>query len=666
MSELELGTDGMSSEAADKLAALTAGAAGAPTGMIHLASGDWLRVVGSFGLPGGFETARRAPARSTLAGWVISHRHPLIVTDLLADGRVPLEAPARAVGVRSYAGFPIRAPDGEIVGVCAVLDYRPRSWEAAELTHVDEGAQACTAFVAEQLARDAERQARELADRQRRFLDALLASMRTGVAACDSSGRVVFTNDAIRALCDDAGIDGSLRRALTGELLRDHEVAVARPGRGPRVLLVDAQPIIGGSGQRIGAVTAMRDVTGQRRMERFRQAELRVAEALNHAKTVAEAGPQALQALAVAMGWPLAELWLVDPDADVLVPAAQYVADDSAGFVEMPAQLRRGVGLAGTAWAGAAPTWIDDPGTAGSLISAATIHGRPPSTGLAVPIPSGDRILAVLTFFADVREDQGDGLVALLSGIAAQIGQFLERRRAEELALALARSKDEYLALVGHELRTPLTVISTYIELLREFDTAALDSDGRRMLEVMARNGATLLLIVDELLDLAALDSGHAVVAAEPVDLVATVQAALETVGPIAKAAGVLFRTELTPTRVRGDQARLRQVVTHLLDNAVRHSLPDAYVTATVTRPNPATVELTVADTGLGIPVEERHHLFRRFYRSSRTRHAGIPGAGLGLAISRAIVERHHGSIRLVPQHAPGTRIVVRLPAEPE
>ncbi|WP_433087882.1 ATP-binding protein [Dactylosporangium sp. CA-052675] len=657
LGELELSAGALSQAAADQLAALTARAAGAPAAMIHLATAGALRYAGGVGLPAQFDRQRYAPARSTLAGWVIANDHPLIVTDAELDHRVPPDAPVRAAGIRAYAGFPIRDPEGETVGVCAVLDRRPRPWTAAELTAVDEGAQACMAFVCE-------RRAREDADRQHRFLDALLESLRTGVAACDADGRLVFTNEAVRRLCGGCGADGlaatgPLRRALAGERLRGLELTVSRPGERARVLSADAEPITDRDGTRTGAVIAVHDVTERRRAERFREAELGVAGVLAGAQSAAEAGPELLRVLAEPLDWPHAELWLVDAESGVLVPAATWTAPGSPVRIRVPRLLRRGHGLAGTAWRSGERVWVHGVGAEGSLVSADAVEGPPPGTALAVPIASGGRTLAVLTGFAGAAEDPADALVVLLSGIAAHIGQFLERRRAEDLAVALARSKDEYLALVGHELRTPLTSISACVELLRDGDPDLVPE----LVAAMDRNAETLRHIIDELLDLAALDSGHAEVAADPVDLTGLVAGAVHTVSAAAAEAGVTIEAALAPdVTVPGDAARLAQVVIHLLDNAIRHSPDGGRVTVALTSPAAASVELTVADAGLGIPEDERDRLFTRFYRSTRTRDRGIRGAGLGLALSRAVIDRHHGTIRLVPQPA-GTRFVVRLPA---
>src|SRR4029453_4000084 len=127
-----------------------------------------------------------------------------------------------------------------------------------------------------------------------------------------------------------------------------------------------------------------------------------------------------------------------------------------------------------------------------SRISAQPAHSSRLHTALAIPGGDGYEPLGVLVAFADSIEDPEDEVVALMSGIAAHIGQFVERRLVEDLQRQLIRSKNEYRALIGHELRTPLTSISAYTEILRESDPAMLAEDGPALLDVVDRNTSRL------------------------------------------------------------------------------------------------------------------------------------------------------------------------------
>jgi two-component system phosphate regulon sensor histidine kinase PhoR len=286
---VEVVPGGLARSAANRLAALTARGSGAASAMIHLADGPHMRLIGGYALPVGFLPMQQVPVPLTLAGLVLHSRLPVVISDLLADSRVPSEAPARSVGIRAYAGFPVRDPLGEVVGVCAVMDYIPRDWSPMQLAAADDGAQACTAFVAERRARDAERE-------QRHFLDTLLNSLDTGVAACDPAGRLVVVN---RSLADRLGPGGAagnreewtarvpvtdpagrpvtstqlpLMRALRGEQVRGAEQALRLPDGGSRRLRVNAHPITDEQGRRLGAVSVFHDVTEARRADDLQRA----------------------------------------------------------------------------------------------------------------------------------------------------------------------------------------------------------------------------------------------------------------------------------------------------------------------------------------------------------------------------------------------------------
>ena len=208
--------------------------------------------------------------------------------------------------------------------MCCALDLRPRVWTADEMRAVDHAAEACTALFVQQLAR-------QEVERQRRFLDAILASLRVGVAACDETGRVTLTNAAMRELVGDPLPAGEvpLLRALRGEQVRDAEALVVGPDGRRRLLQMDGQPI---TDPGAGAVVTVQDVTARRRAERFRAGELAVTTALAEAATVPEAGRRILPAVAGTLGWPHAELWLVDTGPDTPSGKFGVIASVSHAF----------------------------------------------------------------------------------------------------------------------------------------------------------------------------------------------------------------------------------------------------------------------------------------------------------------------------------------------
>ena len=517
------------------------------------------------------------------------------------------------------------------------------------------------------------------------FVDALLDSLDTGVAACDTAGRLVAFN---RALTGFFGTDGAavplrdwprrfalrhhdgtpllphelpLLRALTGENVRHADVvAVDRHDR-PRWYAINAQPVHDPAGTLLGAVAAVHDVTPEVRARQYQVCKTEVLKVLAGSPDTATAAGQMLHAVGSSLGWPYLRLWLVDEVTDVLRPVADYTAPGEPA-PPLPGTFARGEGMAGLCWERGEPVWVADIHAADSPVVPAVADVAIYRAAGAVPVRSGSRVTGVLTFFTYVAQEPEPALGVLLAGIAGNIGAYLDRRRAEELTLHLAATTDEYIALVGHELRTPLTSIGSYIDLIAESADDTTIGDVRDMLEVIQRNNDRLRAIVERLLDLAALQSGHAGMARAEVDLAAIVSAAADAVRDAAGERRMTVAVEISgPITVRGDAERLRQVVDNLLDNALKFS-PDGATVETVLRADGNVAVLAVTDPGIGIPPEARPYLFRQLFRADNARHTGLPGAGLGLALSRLVVERHHGTITLDSHHESGTTVVVRLP----
>jgi two-component system, OmpR family, sensor kinase len=249
---------------------------------------------------------------------------------------------------------------------------------------------------------------------------------------------------------------------------------------------------------------------------------------------------------------------------------------------------------------------------------------------------------------------------------AARLGSSLNRmlERIEEAFAARSASEERLRLLVAdasHELRTPLTSILGYAELWRSggLDDAGDRSEAMRRLDEEARRMGVL---VDDLLLLAHLDEGRPL-ERKPVDLDRIVADAVADARAIEPDRPITL--EAAAARVTGDDSRLRQVTGNLLANARVHTPPGTPVHVVVTTTGEK-VRLEVADEGPGIDPENRDRLFERFYRADPARSRGSGGSGLGLAIVAAVVEAHHGEVRVDEPPGGGARFVVELPAAPQ
>jgi signal transduction histidine kinase len=243
----------------------------------------------------------------------------------------------------------------------------------------------------------------------------------------------------------------------------------------------------------------------------------------------------------------------------------------------------------------------------------------------------------------------------------AQRERLLQQERAHvERLRELDQIKDRLVSAVSHELRTPLTSITGYVDLLLEED--GLGDDARGFLEVVQRNAERLLRLVGDLLDLYRLDNQGLAAGAVPTELGGLVTRAVDAIRPAAMGKDIDIRLDVQPVIVDGDATRLAQAVDNVLSNAVKYTPEGGSVRVTLAE-RPGEAWLAIADDGIGIPAADRERLFERFYRSADAVREGVPGTGLGLALTREILNAHGGSIEHADGAEGGSTFVIRLPA---
>ncbi len=228
----------------------------------------------------------------------------------------------------------------------------------------------------------------------------------------------------------------------------------------------------------------------------------------------------------------------------------------------------------------------------------------------------------------------------------------------------LDRMKDEFIALVSHELRTPLTSICGYSELLlHDVVFAELPEAQLSWLEVIDRNAERLLRLVEDLLITAQTSAGNLALEIAELDIAAIIEQAVQSSRPVATTRGISlnYSTEPLPA-ADGDRVRIGQVIDNLVSNALKFTPAGGSIDVRA-YPHGSGVRIEVADTGMGIAEAEQAQLFDRFFRTARAHEEVIPGVGLGLSISKAIVEAHHGQLSLRSVEGGGTTFFVDLPA---
>jgi len=301
------------------------------------------------------------------------------------------------------------------------------------------------------------------------------------------------------------------------------------------------------------------------------------------------------------------------------------------------------------------------------------------------------RTVAIVALVAAVAGGVGGGViiagrslrpVQLITRKANEIGaQRLDERlplrgtgdELDDLAGTLNRMLDrvadhvrrvrQFTADASHELRSPLAVLRGNAEVVLARQRTA--DELRATIEQSLEHYDRLARVADDLLLLAKGDAGELRLAREPVRLANAIRDVVDLYSPLAEERGITLRTDLDGgAQIRGDHTYLRQLLSNLIDNAVKYAGDGKNITVTM-RDSGNMVRMTVADDGPGIPPEHLPHVFDRFYRADAARSARGPrGCGLGLPICRMIAEAHGGTIWVESPPGNGTTVVVQLPSE--
>ena len=231
----------------------------------------------------------------------------------------------------------------------------------------------------------------------------------------------------------------------------------------------------------------------------------------------------------------------------------------------------------------------------------------------------------------------------------------------------LDKMRSDFIANVSHELRTPISMLQGYSEAIVD-DIVTTEEDRKEMIRIIYDESKRMGRLVTELLDLARLESGYLSIHKEIIPVIPTVDRIQQKFDQVAKENGVhlVFEQKLEQELFLSmDEDRMEQVLTNLIDNALRHTEEDGTVTVRLSR-EASDLLIEVEDTGYGIPKEDLPFVFERFYKADKARTRGKSGTGLGLAIAKNIVERHDGNLSVESEIGVGTKFIIRLPIDSE
>lgn len=245
--------------------------------------------------------------------------------------------------------------------------------------------------------------------------------------------------------------------------------------------------------------------------------------------------------------------------------------------------------------------------------------------------------------------------------ITAIIRDVTERKAADERLRSLQR---EFLASMSHELRTPLHTIIGFSELLGEEAQGPLNEKQKRFVGHIHKDSLHLLDLINDILDLSKIESGRLALRPEAFDFATVVKESVATVRGMADAKQLGIETHINIRRpLLADRLRVKQILVNLLSNAVKFT-PDSGRIVVEAGANSGKIEVSVSDTGIGIPLAEHASIFDKFHQVGSTTKGVREGTGLGLAITKSLVEQHGGTISVESTPGQGSRFTFTIPLQ--
>lgn len=463
---------------------------------------------------------------------------------------------------------------------------------------------------------------------------------------------------------------GIIERLRQGERVLRYETVYFRKDGSALNVSLAVWPIKDETGNVIGASKIARDITERIRAERRRTTQYAVTNLLAASWTLAEVATELLEAMASSGDWAFAAIWTYDEAAgglrcrNVWHEASERVKKFSD--LSLVITLPESQGLPGRVWNSKKPTWVydvtRDPNfPRAPYAAAADLHG-----GFAFPLFFQGEIDGIMELFSHNVVEPDEDLLQMVEALGSQIGLFIARgrivqelQRHKENAGAASTAKDRFLGLLTEKLRAPLTPVLTWAGKIAE--QSDLRPDVQQGLKMVRGNLELEMRLIEDMLDLTRIARGKLTLQLRKADAHELLQSALEIMRSDIEQRHLTPFVALEASRhaLVADAPRLQQVFWSVLHNACKFTPENGTVSVRSYNPSPRRITIEISDNGIGIEPQFVEKVFYAFEQAD----SQSEGLGLGLAISKAIVEMHSGTIRAHSEGlGKGATFVIELP----
>ena len=658
----------------DRLSRQAASAIGASAGFVSLITGDGQFLRGCVGLPEPLSSTRKTPVEHSICAYTLDRTEPLVIDDVAADPDLGGHPAVEEHGIEAYLGVPLITSGGKTLGTFCVVEWEPRSWTAEDVATAGDFAASALTEIELRLELNQREELQNRLQARTEAFEALVENVADIMTVLDAEGIIQFESPSVE------NVLGYAPHELEGTLLRDRvhpddlpalqetlQQVLADPGRRQKTVEFRIRHADGSwrmlesRGRRLpeevdlGTVIAVsRDVTERRRLEE--QVRL-LADAVERAET---------------------GVIITGPNLSPPGPKIQYVNEAMSEMTGYDAEEMLG----------STPRMLQGPETSRDKLDRLK---RRLSAGKSVV----DEVVNykkdgtpyhVRWRIAPITDEEGNisHFVSVQEDITADKKREKElkkrvKERTEELQAArddaerASQLKSVLLANMSHEIRTPLTSIIGFAQSIEEAIEEAMEESGHdpemaaRFAGLIEKSGRRLLDTLKSVLNLSKLEAGEMDLAREPVDAAQKLKEVAELFEVEAEEGGLTLTVETpdTPLRAQVDPDGLQVVLKNLLSNAVKFTGEGGTIGICVHEQN-GTVIVQIEDSGIGMNPENVPGLFEAFKQASEGVGREYEGTGLGLAVTKEVVDQMGGSIEVDTEKGEGTSLTVRLPRAAE